>query len=157
MVIGTLSTVDCSDVAEKMLQYVSLPLPALLDSSASTASDNASATSLQDHMSPPPLTATATTSKSLPQSLLSNMSSSPQLTDHVIQPPRFSDRMAPKLPSFPNPITNNDRCVCTCYHDNMHMILSYSPVVMTMRWTSVKTLYLHDLMMCKNKLQIIRL
>lgn len=109
MVTGTLSTEDCSDVAMKMLQYINSLPPALLDSSSGGTNDTASllsvASPLQDHMSSPPMSA----SKGLP---LSHMSSSSQLSDHVIQPPRFSvDHMIPKVTSLPNPTTNNDRYV----------------------------------------------
>ena len=104
---GTFSTEECSDVAENMLQYVNSMPPPLLDSSSSPNNNTASlslAPPLQDHVTSP------STAKTLPQGLLSHMTpSSSQFSDHVIQAPRFLDHMIPKLPSFPNPTTNNDR------------------------------------------------
>lgn len=131
MVIGMVSTEDCPDVAEKMLQYINSMLPPLLDSSSGT-NDTASsslAPPLLDHVNSP---LSSPASKSLPQGLLSHMtSSSSQFSDHVIKPPRFSaDHMIPKLPPLPNPTSNHDKyvnvamtifmssCVFFCSHDD---------------------------------------
>lgn len=109
--IGTLSTSECSDVAEKILQYLNCTPPPLFDcsSSSSSCASNGAASSV-----PPPhwdhVTSPLSTSKSLPHGLLGHMtSSSTQFSDHVIQPPRLQSDVAPKLPPLPNPTTNNDR------------------------------------------------
>ena len=103
LLTGTLSTEDCRDVADKMIQYINSTPPPLLDSSSSTASSTAPP--LQDHVSSPLL---SSASKTLPQGLLSHMTSSSQFPDHVIQPPRYP--VDHKLPSLPNP-TSNDKYV----------------------------------------------
>ena len=117
MLTGTLSTEDCPDVAERMAQYINSTPPALLDSSSTSSTINGAASSsmappLQDHVSSPPM---SSASKSLPQGLLGHMtSSSSQYTDHVIQPPRYVvDHMTAKLPSFPNPTTNDKYVIVT--------------------------------------------
>ena len=108
LLTGTLSTEGCPDVAEKMIQYINSTPPALLDSSSSTSNGAAlssMAPPLQDHVSSPLL---SSASKTLPQGFISHMTSSSQFSDHVIQPPRYSvDPLIPKLPSLPNPTTND--------------------------------------------------
>ena len=106
---GTLSTDDCTDVAGKMLQYISSTLPPLLDSSSGTNDTVLSSVgpTPRDHVISSP-----SSSKSLPQALLSHMTSPAQFSDHVIQPPCFAtDHMIPKLPPLPNPTSNHDKYV----------------------------------------------
>ena len=109
--IGALSTEDCTDVAEKILQYINSTLPPLLDSSSGTNDTVLSAVgpAPQDHVISP---LSSSSSKSLPQALLSHMTSPSQFSDHVIPAPRFpADHMMPKLPPLPNPTSNHDKYV----------------------------------------------
>ena len=103
--IGTLSTEDCSDVAVKMLQYINSLPPALLDSSSSGGTNDTSSSLVAPPLQTSPQMA-STTSKVLP---LSHMTTS-QFSDHMIQS-RKMDHVIPKITSFPNPTTNNDKYV----------------------------------------------
>ena len=108
LLTGTFSTEECRDVAGKMIEHINSTPPALLDISNSSATNatpthalSSVATPPQNRVSSPPAC------KRLPPGLLNITSSSSQFPDHVIQPPRYPvDHMIPKLPSLPNPTTN---------------------------------------------------